>query len=125
MALSATLSGRASPGSVVTADGVAIETDEQGRFSSSISAPLWPSRVLVTARDPLGNETTELVEVVGLVDYRGLPWAAILIAATLVVGGVLYVRTPKRRAAVSLPDGDGRLEELELDAVDGSEPGGR
>ena len=125
MALSATLSGRASPGTTVSADGVAIETDAEGRFSASVGAPIWPSRVLVTARDPLGNEVTEVVEVVGLVDYRGLPWAASLVVATLVVGGVLYVRTPKRRAVTAVPDGDGRLEELELDAVDGSEPGGR
>ncbi|HYI66591.1 MAG TPA: hypothetical protein VEW95_06705 [Candidatus Limnocylindrales bacterium] len=125
MALSATLSGRASPGSAVTAEGVAIETDSEGRFSASIDAPIWPSRVLLTARDPLGNEATEVVEVVGLVDYRGLPWAAILVVATLVVGGVLYVRTPKRRAAAATLDGDGRLEELALDAVDGSEPGRR
>jgi hypothetical protein len=34
------------------------------------------------------------------------------------------VRTPKRRAA-AIPEGDARLEELELDAVDGSEPVGR
>ena len=125
MALSATLSGRASSGSTVSADGVAIETDEEGRFSASIGAPIWPSRVLVTARDPLGNEVTEVVEVVGLVDYRGLPWAAILIVATLVVGGVLYVRTPMRRAATAVSDDDGRLEELELDAVDRGEPSGR
>ena len=125
MALSATLTGRTSAGSVVSADGVAIETDAEGRFAGSIDAPIWPSRVLVTARDPLGNEVTEVVEVVGVVDYRGLPWAAILIGATLVVGAVLYVRTPKRRVAAAVTDSDGSLEELELDAVDGSEPGSR
>ncbi len=124
MALSATLAGHASPGSMVDADGVTIETDDDGRFSASIDAPIWPSRVVVTARDPLGNEATTVVEVLGVVDYRGLPWAAILVAITLVVGAVLYVRTPRRRGA-SLPAGDGRLEELELDAVDGSEPTGR
>jgi hypothetical protein len=124
MALSATLSGHASPGSAVDADGLSIETDRDGRFSASIDAPIWPSRVVVTARDPLGHEATTVVEVLGLVDYRGLPWAAILIAITLLAGAVLYVRTPMRREA-SVPAGDARLEELELDAVDGSEPAGR
>ena len=99
-------------------------SDADGGFSASIDAPLWPSRVVVTARDPLGNETTTVVEVLGLVDYRGLPWAAILVAITLLAGAVLYVRTPRRRGAL-LPAGDGRLEELELDAVDGGDPGGR
>jgi len=125
MALSATLEGRASPGSQVTAGGQAIDVGDDGRFVASIDAPIWPSQVLVTARDPLGNEATERVEVLGVVDYRGLPWAAILVLATLVVGGVLYVRAPKRRTVASTADGDGRLEELELDTIDLVEPRGR
>jgi hypothetical protein len=120
MSLSATLDGHAAVGSQVTANGVPIETDAEGRFTSSIDAPIWPSRVVVTARDPLGNEATTVVEVIGVVDYRGLPWAAILLAATLLAGGVLYVRTPNRRVT-ALPEGDAHLEELELDPVDGSE----
>jgi hypothetical protein len=124
MALSATLAGRAAQGSQVTANGEPIETDADGQFTSSIDAPIWPSRVLVTARDPLGNEATTVVEVLGVVDYRGLPWAAILLAATLLAGGVLYVRTPTRRAA-SISESDARLEELELDPVDGSEAASR
>jgi len=125
MALRATVSGRAGPYSRVTANGVDLDADSEGRFAASIDAPIWPSQVVVTARDPLGNETTQLIEVVGVVDYRGLPWAAILIAATLVAGGVLYVRTPKRRARAPGSDGDGRLEELELDAIEGFELPGR
>jgi len=125
MALSATLEGRATPRSIVTADGRAVQTDANGRFVATVDAPIWPAHLVVTARDPLGNEATELVEVVGLVDYRGLPWAAIMVVATILVGGVLYVRTPKRRVAGPMPDGDGRLEELELDAIDGIEPGSR
>ena len=124
MALSATLSGRAGPHSRVTANGVDLGADAEGRFAASIDAPIWPSQLVVTARDPLGNETTQLIEVVGVVDYRGLPWAAILIVATLVVGAVLYVRTPTRRSKPAA-DGDGRLEELELDAIEGFEPPGR
>ena len=125
MALGATLDGRTGQGSVVTANGKDLGADPEGRFEASIDAPIWPSRVVVTARDPLGNETTQLIEVVGLVDYRGLPWAAILIAVTVIVGGVLFVRTPQRRAEAAEGGGDGRLEELELDAIDGFEPPGR
>ena len=125
MALSATLEGRASPGSQVTAGGQAIDVGDDGRFVASIDAPIWPSQVLVTARDLLGNEATDRVEVLGVFDYRGLPWAAILILATLVVGGVLYVRAPKRRMVASTADGDGRLEEIELGTIDLVEPRGR
>ena len=125
MALSATLEGRASPGSQVTAGGQAIEVGDDGRFVASIDAPIWPSQVLVTARDLLGKEATDQVEVLGVFDYRGLPWAAILILATLVVGGVLYVRAPKRRMVASTADGDGRLEEIELGTIDLVEPRGR
>ncbi|MEO7296214.1 MAG: hypothetical protein ABIZ57_08720 [Candidatus Limnocylindria bacterium] len=124
-ALSATLAGQASPGSSVTANGQAIETDARGRFDASIDAPIWPSRVSVIVRDPLGNEATEIIEVVGVVDYRGLPWAGIMVVATIIVGGVLYVRTPKRRETRVIGDGDGRLEELDLDAIEAVEPRGR
>ena len=124
MALSATLTGRASPGSTVTANGAMVDADGAGRFAISIDAPIWPTRVVVNARDALGNEAMELVEVVGVVDYRGLPWGAIVVGATLVVGGLLYVRTPKRRLAAAR-DGDGRLEELELDPSEGTDPSGR
>jgi hypothetical protein len=118
LSLSATLDGRASPGSSVTANGLAVETDAGGRFAISVDAPIWPSQIIVAARDPLGNEVTELVEVVGVVDYRGLPWAAIMVVATLTVGGVLYVRTPRRRPTASVPGDDGCLEELERDVID-------
>lgn len=124
-ALSATLAGHASPGSMVTANGRGIETDARGRFEASIDAPIWPSRVGVTVRDPLGNEATEVIEVVGVVDYRGLPWAGIMVVVTIIVGGVLYVRTPKRRETRVLADGDGRLEELDLDAIEAVEPRSR
>ena len=118
LSLSATLQGRASPGASVTADGRAVSTDLSGGFTVGVDAPIWPSRVLVTARDQLGNEVVEVVEVVGVLDYRGLPWAVMLVLATLVAGGVLYVRTPKRRPTAKVPADDGRLEELELDAID-------
>jgi len=125
LALSATLEGRATPGSQVLANGGLIPTGADGRFEATVDAPIWPSQVTVIARDPLGNTATELVEVVGVADYRGLPWTSMVVAATIIVGVVLYVRTPKRRADPSTPDGDGRLEELELDAIDGIETGGR
>jgi hypothetical protein len=120
MALSATLSGRVDPGSSVSANGRAVDIGADGRFETSVDAPIWPSQVAVVVRDPLGTETSQWVEVVGAVDYRGLPWAAMLVAVTVVAGGVLYVRTPKRRSAQRSvdDDDDGALEELELGALE-------
>ena len=121
MSLSATLSGRTTPGSRLTAGDREISIDAAGRFSASVEAPIWPSRLAVTSRDPLGNVTTQVVEVLGVVDYRGLPWAAIMLALTL-LAGVLSLRTPRRRAEARPADGDGRLEELELDGIEGVPP---
>jgi hypothetical protein len=125
LSLSATLSGRVSRGSQVTANGTPITIDPDGRFAATIDAPIWPSQVLVAARDPLGNEATRQVEVVGMVDYRGLPWPALLVSATLGVGALFYLRTPRGRPRPSAPGDDARLEELELDAIDAVEPGAR
>jgi hypothetical protein len=101
-------------------DGQAVLVGADGAFSTPVDAGLWPSTVLVSAIDPLGNEVVERVEVVGVFDYRGLPWAAIVTAATVSVGAVLFVRIPRRRAATGLVEqaGDGLLEEL--DPIDGT-----
>ena len=92
--------------------------DEEGRFSTSVDLPPWPTAVTVTARDPLGNEASLLVSGVGIVDYRGLPWLPI---ALVMLGG-----SPSRcscgsrsraRRRVRVAD-DAVLEEI--DPADGS-----
>ena len=118
--LSATLEGTVGPHVSVAVDGVPVAVDAQGRFRTSVSVPIWPGGVEVVARDLVGNESVDRIEVVGLYDYRGLPWAAIVTVATVSVGAVLFVRTPRRRK-VATDDGgdDGQLEEME--PIDGSE----
>ena len=64
-----------------------------------------------------------VVEVLGVVDYRGLPWAAILVGSRSWPARCSTCAPAPSR--VVPPAGDARLEELELDVVDGSEPTGR
>jgi hypothetical protein len=115
-AFQARIAGRASPGTSVTVNGASIETDGDGAFTRAVNAPIWPSAVVVAARDPLGNETTQRVEVVGFVDYRGWPWIGFVVVATLVAGVALFLRVPRSRpeAARTPLEGDARLEEIEL-----------
>jgi hypothetical protein len=113
--LRSTISGRVSDGMTVTVDGVPAALNRLGAFKVEVDAPMWPRTVEIVARDPFGTERTERIEIVGFLDYRGLPWVPIVGILTVVVGGVLFVRTPRHRPAVLAADGDGRLEEISAD----------
>jgi len=105
-------------GTSVTVDGQPVELTADGGYRTKVEASLWPRDVVVVARDPIGQEVTRHVEVVGFVDVRALPWTAIMVALTMGVGLVLFVRTPSMRPAERLvPEGDGRLEELDGDGI--------
>ncbi len=111
--LTASVGGRASTHATVLVDGVPVALDEEGRFEVRVDAPPWPRDIVVVARDAVGNETPALVSVVGLIDYRGLPWVALVAAVTLLAGVRLFVRTPGRpREPIGLEDGV-LLEELD------------
>jgi len=119
LSLHATVTGRVEGDATVTVDGhEVIPSPGTGRFRVEVDAPAWPREVLVVARDPIGNETVQRLEVIGFVDYRGLPWIPIVGVATVLAGILLFVRTPSLRPeARLLPDGDGRLEEIDGDLV--------
>jgi len=114
-ALRSTIMGRAADGASITVDGHAVEPAAAGGFRFEVEAPIWPRDVVVVARDPLGTETVQRLEVVGFLDYRGLPWVPIVGVATLAFGMLLFVRIPRQRAVVMVADGDGRLEEIDGD----------
>lgn len=117
-ALSTTVFGTATSGSAVTVDGQPVETNRNGAYRVDVDAPIWPREVLIVARDAVGNETVERVEVIGFVDYRGLPWIPIIGVLTVAAGIVLFLRTPRLRPQpVLVPDGDGRLEEVDGDPI--------
>jgi len=114
----ATVAGSVDLGTTVIVDGRAVETAADGSYRVDVDASPWPHDIAVVARDPLGVEAVRHIEVVGFVDVRALPWVPIIIALTLAAGVVLFIRTPSLRPGDRLlPDGDGRLEELDGDGI--------
>jgi hypothetical protein len=118
LSLRATVTGRMEGDATLTVDGREVIPSSSGRFRVEVDAPAWPRDVLIVARDPVGNETVQRLEIIGFVDYRGLPWIPIVGVATVLAGILLFVRTPSLRPEARLvPDGDGRLEEIDGDLV--------
>ncbi|HET9416192.1 MAG TPA: hypothetical protein VFP30_01495 [Candidatus Limnocylindria bacterium] len=116
--LQATITGQLDGEATITVDGREVVPSPSGRFRVDVDAPIWPREVLVVATDLLGRETVQRVEVIGFVDYRGLPWIPIIGTLTVVAGIVLFVRTPRLRPEERLrPDGDARLEEIDGDLI--------
>ena len=118
LSLEATVAGRTAPGATVTVDGREVSVNQFGAYRALVSAPPWPRTVVVVARDPFGGEQRSTVEVIGLVDYRGLPWVPIAGVVTLLGGAVLFLRTPRHRPlAERAALDDGRLEDLDGDLI--------
>ncbi len=116
--LRSTIRGHVSDGVSVTVDGRPVDLDAGGAFEVDVDAPIWPRQVIVVATDPVGREALEQLEVIGFVDYRGLPWIPMIGALTVIAGIVLFVRTPRLRPDERLqPDGDARLEEIDGDLI--------
>jgi hypothetical protein len=111
-AIEVTVRGRTLPYAEVRVDGRSVATDADGRFAARAPAPPWPTTMTVEATDPLGNQSRVEVEAVGLIDYRRLPWPAIVGILTLAVAVGLWLRVPRIRGG-SRRDGDARLEDLE------------
>lgn len=110
-----TLAGRTVPGAVVTIDGSPAEVAADGTFSARVAAPPWPHAVRAEAVDPVGNRAVQLVSVVGLFDYRTLPWLAIIVLLTLAAGTWLFLRAPRR---VGGAVGYDRVEAGALEEID-------
>jgi hypothetical protein len=112
--LQATVSGRASAWAEVTVDGHPARADRSGGFSAAVDAAPWPRNVVVTARDPLGNETTTTLEVVGVADYRGVPLLPLALVVTILLGAWLVLRAPRARQESSADSG-ASLEDIDGD----------
>ena len=114
--LGARIAGTASAYAEVVVDGRPIEVGADGAFEALVDAPLWPVDIVLVARDPLGNETSTSVQVVGFVDYRGLPWLPIVGLLTAAVGVFALLRIPRPRAGpIPAWTDDGTLEEIEIE----------
>jgi hypothetical protein len=114
----ATITGQLDGEATLTVDGRPVVPSPSGAFGVEVDASIWPRDVLVVATDRLGREAVQRVEVIGFVDYRGLPWIPIIGTLTVAAGIVLFVRTPRLRPEQRLrPDGDARLEEIDGDLI--------
>jgi hypothetical protein len=101
-------------GGEVLVDGRPVPVAPDGGFEVRVDAPPWPHAVEVLARDIIGTEVRTRVDVLGVVDYRGWPWAAVVAVLTVGAGLVLFLRIPRadRSAPAAASDGDGTLEEI-------------
>jgi hypothetical protein len=85
----ATIQGRSEP-DIDIRGGTAgpVRSDRRGRFELRTQLAPWPQTVELIAVDETGNRTTKRFTLVGGVDYRDFPWAAIL-ALALLLGAIL------------------------------------
>jgi hypothetical protein len=108
------LSGRTSPSASLLVDGEPVRLGADGSFLTNVSAGPIPRTVTLAATDRVGNTTELVVSVVGVLDYRRLPWIPIVIGLTLLSAGLLYLRVPRPSAARGSTDPDeGVLEEIQ------------
>jgi hypothetical protein len=76
-----------------------------GRFSTSVRAPPWPTDIEVVATDPFGQAARTSVSGVGFFDYRALPWVPIAVVLVAFAGIVLFLRVPRPTALPRRADG--------------------
>jgi len=108
------VAGMTDPGASVSVDGRGVAVDAAGSFSTAVDGSLLPRDVRIEAVDVVGNRASVVLSVVGLLDYRQLPWVPLVVVLTVVAGALLYVRVPRLRAQpVRSPDDDAVLEDLD------------
>lgn len=112
--MEATVHGRSEPGVEVRGgNGGSVTADRRGRFELKTQLAPWPQTVELVAIDESGNTTTSQFSLLGGVDYRAFPWAAI-VAAALLLGAILSAGrgTTVRREMEEIEEGD-PLPEIE------------
>ncbi len=107
--------GRTVPYASVTVAGRRAAVDDAGRFVARVPLPPWPTDVVVTAVDPVGNESRVSVSGIGWLDYRGLPWIPIVALLVAAAAALLFLRVPRSTPAPRRADDDAILEEMEPD----------
>ena len=109
--LDVTVSGQSEPWDTLLIDGRPVAPDASGQLQATVTVPPWPTSIRVESVDPFGQTTATVLTVVGLYDYRGLPWVPIVLVVTAVAGAFMWLRAPRhRRQAAS---DDGVFEEIE------------
>jgi hypothetical protein len=110
----ATVHGRSEPRVEIRgATAGPVESDRRGRFELRTQLAPWPQSIELTAVDESGNTTTKQFSLVGGVDYRAFPWAAI-VAVVLLLGAILSAGRGSRaiREVETMPDSE-PLPEIE------------
>jgi hypothetical protein len=116
----ATIHGRSEP-QITVFGGTAgpVTADRRGRFELRTQLAPWPQTLELAAVDETGNRTTKRFTVVGGVDYRSFPWAAIL-AVALLLGAILSAGRglPRTREVEMMPDAEPLPEIEELSTAE-------
>ncbi|MDH4334573.1 MAG: hypothetical protein OEW24_04845 [Chloroflexota bacterium] len=108
------LHGSTDPAATVLVNGTAVAVAADGTFTAHAAAPPWPTSVTVEAVDLVGNRTAATLSVVGLIDYRQLPWIQIIVVLTVVAGAGLFLLAPRLRPPSPTPQpDDGTLEDID------------
>ena len=113
LSFSVPLSGRTAPSASLLVDGEPVSLGPDGTFMANVSAGPLPRTVRLAATDRVGNTTELAVSVVGVLDYRRLPWIPIVVGLTMLAAGILYLRVPKPSAVPATDPDHGVLEEME------------
>ena len=95
-----TLHGTTEPGATVQLDGRDIPVSRDGSFTITSQLLPWPQRLELRAEDPTGNETVLSADVIGGLDYRRLPWAAILVVTLVAATVIASLRSPRPVAPI-------------------------
>ena len=109
------ISGSTAPYATLSVGGKRVAIDADGRFTTTVSLPPWPTEIVVVAVDPLGTEARLSLTGIGVFDYRSLPWIPICAVLLGIAAMVLYLRVPRARAAPQTASEAGTVEELEPD----------
>jgi hypothetical protein len=108
------VSGRTDPGARVSIDGEEVAVGPDGSFVAEVLAGPLPRDVRIEVTDPVGNSASRALSVVGILDYRRLPWIPMVALLTVLTGALLYFRAPRPvPVPVRRAGDDAQLEEIE------------
>jgi len=120
----ATIDGRAAPGTRVRLAGGSFQTvGPDGRFAVEAQLAPWPQVLDLEAVDPNGRETSQQVSVVGGFDYRQLPWQPLVILVVLAGVALTTFGRPALRTGRRSVVAPGPSYPRTADPSDGSESG--
>lgn len=106
LSFSVPVRGRTEPGATVVVDGVPAVVQADGSFEAEVQAGPIPRDVRIQVTDRVGNSAQHTLSVVGLVDFRRLPWIPVVALLTVLAGVVLFLRVPRPRRPVARSAGD-------------------